>query len=292
MKKLIALSSFITASVMSSMAVNNSAQDTIAVINNPSLVTIIEQGGGKYITVQGGNGDEDYRFTYTAESADSIDNEVVDQLFAFNALFMKKNHSAKRPTLNIGGFRDIYTGMVIPANAAKGFSTIGWDIGMLNVLDVEWCFPAARSELILGLGWYYKRMPVSDGMMICGDGGNISLEPVDASLTNVRSHIKSFGLSIPLTYFCRIAGDFGVEIGAIAQLNTYTRAYVSSSENGVETKHTFKGLQQRLLTADALLRLGTRGDFAIYARYSPMSMFAPEHGPKTSNVSIGISLGF
>ena len=292
MKKLIILSSFLAVSALSSMAVITAAPDTVAVINNPSLVTIVEDGNSKHISVQGGNGNEDYRFSYTTEQTDSIDNEVVDQLFAFNALFMKKNHPTKRPTISIGGFRDVYTGIIIPANASKGFSTVGWEVGMLNVLDVEWRFPAARSELILGLGWYLKRMPVSDGMMISGENGNISLVPADPSFSNVRSQIKSFGLSIPLTYFYRIAGKFGIEVGAIAQLNTYTTAKTIRSEGGLEIKQTFKGLTQRVLTADALLRIGNRSNFAIYARYSPMSMFSPEHGPSTSHVSIGISLGF
>ncbi len=268
------------------------SSDTIAVLENPTEVKVVETANRKKIIVNGLKGDEKYTYVYVSEISDSTDTSMADALFEFNAPFAKKSRKKDKAVKSIGGFSDIYTGAIIPAGAADGFHKAGWEIGMLNVIKAVWRVPSAGSEFTLGLGWWYRRMPVGAGMIVSSDRGNISLVPVSPTSKSVKSHLRAFGFSVPLTYYQRISKSFGIEIGGVAQLNTFTRAKASWTEDGVEHKVTFKGLHQRILTAEALVRVGFRGKAAIYARYCPMSMFAPEHGPETGSVAVGISLGF
>ena len=74
--------------------------------------------------------------------------------------------------------------------------------------------------------------------------------------------------------------------------NTYTTANSSWQQGDVESKLSIKNLHQRLLTVDAIARIGFRDCMAFYVRYSPMSQFKPHHGPQYDSVAIGMSLGF
>lgn len=281
--------------ITTSAAAADERTDTIAQVDKPTVVRIINSPNQKRVIVEGREGQADYRLDYESSVTDAPA-DSVDDMWAFNLPFTKtaarkKSHRRSNPTFD--AFCDIYAGGVIPTEADRGFSRAGWEIGMLNVFKAEWRLSRSGTALSLGLGWQYRTFNIGDGMMLSrGEGGRLDLSPIDGDYDRTRSRINSFAFQMPLLLSQKIYKAFTVELGGVAMFNTYTTGSSSWSKDNISSKTGIKDLHQRLLTVDAIARIGWRDILAFYVRYSPMSQFKPQHGPQYDSVAVGMSIGF
>lgn len=290
MKTISLIFTAITVATMTASAVESG--DTVATVDQPVIVRIINSGNNKKVTVEGCAGQPDYRLEYES-SIKSESTDSIDEPFIFNIPFKRTTEEKKRNNPSIDCFNDIYAGAVISTESDRGFSRTGWEIGMLNLVRADWRLSSCGTYLSLGIGWQYRHITIGDGMMLDRDqNGTLLVEPIAESYHKVKSSLKSFAIQIPLSLSQKIYKAFTIEVGGVAVLNTYTTGNVSWNEDNVSSKMSVKGLHQRLLTVDAFARIGWRGNMAFYVRYSPMSQFKPHHGPQYNSVAVGMSIGF
>ncbi len=267
--------------------------DSIAEVIRPGSVTIISSSNDKKIIVEGREGDPDYRLEYETTIKDGNTTEIEESWF-FNPIFSKtKTHkSAKRrnPSTDVGC--DIYAGGVIPTDADRGMDRAGWEIGMLNVAKIKWRLSKCGTEFSVGMGWQYRHFTVGDGMMLNrNENQALILNQIPEGYNDVKSSLKSFSLQFPILLRQKIYKKFAIEVGGVAMLNTYTTANCSWKEGEISSKLPLKNLHQRILTLDAIARIGWRDEFAFYVRYSP-TQFKPQYGPQYDAIAIGASIGF
>ncbi len=285
------------ATIMSLAAATASAAetaDTVAVIDNPEIIKIISRDNSKIIIVEGRRDMPGYRFRYETSVSDSAANALED-LWVFNPPFANNRpKKADKKRLSCEAGCDAYAGAVIPTAADRGFSRTGWEIGMLNLARASWRLSSIDTRLSIGIGWQFRSFNIGDGMMpVKTDGGNsLALVPIPEGYSDVKSSLKTFSIQIPLTISQKIYRAFAIEVGGVAMLNTDVRGKLKWHEGDVESSYPVKGLHQRILTLDALARIGWRDNIAFYVRYSPMSQFKPHNGPQYNSVAIGLSLGF
>ena len=286
------LSVILSASLLIGISANaTEATDTVASIENPATVKVITQGNKQTIIISGSKDNPDYHFEYESEVSDSLSVEP-DDLLEFNPIFLKKS-SKKHRNPEYNAISDIYAGAVIPTDYDRGMNRTGWEIGMLNVTSLRWHLSRVGTDLSIGIGWQYRHLTIGDGMMSSLSENNaLILTPIPQEYAETKSTLKSFSLQIPLTLSQRIYKSFTFEIGGVAMLNTYTSGKVTWKEGDISSKMSIKHLHQRILTADAIARIGLRNSFAFYIRYSPMSQFKSNFGPQYNSISIGASLGF
>lgn len=288
-----AIKLFILAAISPISVLASEVNDTVAVVEKPTSVTVINKENGKTIVIEGRKNDPDYKLVYESAVNDSTENDI-EQLWVFNPRFTRQAKKKGKPANpSTDAFCDIYAGAVIPSEGDPGMSRTGWEIGMLNVGKINWRLSRCGTNLSLGIGWQYRHFTVGDGLMAGRtDNGAYVLSPIPAEYHSVKSSLKNFSIQFPLALNQKICGDFAIEVGGVAMLNTYTTGNCSWTENGTETKRSIKHLHQRILTVDALARIGWKGTLAFYVRYSPMSQFSRQYGPQYESVAIGGSLGF
>ncbi len=281
------------AALTSATAMASESNDTVAVVEKPTSVAVITNENGKTIYIHGRECDPDYKLVYESAVNDDADTDI-EQLWVFNPRFSRQIHKNRKPgNPTYNAICDLYAGAVIPSAADRGMSRTGWEIGMLNVADAEWRLSRCGTLLTLGIGWQYRHFTIGDGLMAArGENGAYQLSPIPEGYHHVKSSLKSFAIQFPLLLSQKICGSFTFEVGGVAMLNTYTTGNCTWREGNQTSKRSIKHLHQRILTVDCLARIGWRGDFAFYVRYSPMSQFSREFGPQFESVAIGGSLGF
>ncbi|MDE7458695.1 MAG: hypothetical protein K2M77_07480 [Muribaculaceae bacterium] len=283
---------FMLAAITSVSAMASETADTVAVIDKPTSIAVINKENGKKIIVRGREGDPDYILEYESTVNDEGDSET-EQLWVFNPRFARQSRNRKPTNPSVDAGCDIYAGAVIPTKADRGMSRTGWEIGMLNVAKAEWRLSRCGTRLSVGIGWQYRHFTIGDGLMASrGENGAYALSPIPSEYHDVKSSLKSFAIQFPVALSQKIYRKFTIELGGVAMLNTYTTGNCTWHVGDVTTKSPVKHLHQRLLTVDALARIGWREDFAFYVRYSPMAQFKAQYGPQFESIAIGASIGF
>lgn len=272
------------------------AGDTVAVVNNPSIITVKTTDSTNSIIIAGREDEPDFRLKYESSTNSGPETEI-ESLWAFNSRFTKNSgkdkKQRKRRNPSADGMCDFYAGAVIPTSADPGINKTGWEIGMLNVAKMQWRLSRCGTELSIGVGWHYRHLTIGDGLMASrGDNGAYTIAPIPADYSDVKSTLRNFAVQFPVALNQRLSGNFTVEIAGVAMLNSYTTGNASWSIAGTKSKTPLKNLHQRILTVDALARVGWKDTFAVYVRYSPMSLFDRQYGPQYQCVSVGASLGF
>lgn len=265
--------------------------DTVVSVSAPQSVKIITRGNTQTIIIKGSIDDPEYSFTYVSEVGDSTIVEP-EELWVFNPIFAKqKRRKAHNPEYDMCS--DIYAGAVIPTAYDKGINRVGWEIGMLNAAQIKWRISQVGTSLSVGIGWQYSHLTIGEGMMPqVSEKGILTLIPFPEEFYYVKGSLKSFAVQFPVLLTQKIYKSFNIELGGVAMLNTYTAGTTSWKEGNVSTKESIKHLHQRILTVDAIARIGWRDICSFYVRYSPMSQFKDQFGPEYKSISVGLTLGF
>ncbi len=269
--------------------------DTIIYIDKPSVVNITDGNGSRKIVVRGREGEPGFKFEYNGSIDDDMEVTGLEHLLSLGTRLTGGFSGAPRRqrafSVHVGC--DFYAGAHIPLSGDDGLSKTGWQIGMLNVAKLQWRLSGSGTALSLGIGWQYSYLNIGDGLMgtRTADGAYL-LQPIPAEYSKVKTSLRNFAVQFPLLLSQRLSGRFTFEAGGVMMLNTYTTGNRSWTDGDVNSKLQLKNLHQRLLTVDVMARLGWRGRFAVYVRYSPMQLFSTAYGPQFNPISVGGSLGF
>ena len=293
----------ITACVLAmvSLHANVSAQeqrDTVKTIEDASKILITRQGNkttleADYIDDLGGK----TRFIYevsvkasTRDTKDFNDDWGMDLPF-FKTRSIEEERDNKRKVRtyrDVTGLRHIYWGWRFNY-CDKGNIKNCFEVGIRDLIGFSW--KRRGAELEIGAGFGFKRLLADDGFVYGKEGDKISLFPWEEDGEVKHSRLDVFQFHIPVIYTQRIYKALKFSIGGIVNLNTYAKAFTESGLGKANTKWSYKGLQQNLLTVDGMASLNL-GGVGIYGSWSPMRMFDKTYGPAVKGWSIGIDLDF
>ena len=101
-----------------------------------------------------------------------------------------------------------------------------------------------------------------------------------------------FNFQIPLLFTVPIGREVEFVAGAVGCFNSYARARTELDFTDYKTGVTYKGLQQRLFTAELTATIGVCDILGVYASWSPMTIFQSPFGPQLKSWSIGATINF
>ncbi len=286
MKKLLLIALLAVGSLATLRA--QEAADTVISISRPGTVVITSTPGLNTVTVTGIPGHPDYHYEYSVK----VDNEAsaAPESDSFSLPFMSKGNTWRR--FAITGFNDIYFGAVIPMDEPDGVKTF-LEGGVMSVIGAE-VQPWRRGpNLRIGFGFSIKTMVVSDGYRLdMPDADRLAIVTADEDVTPGRSRIHNFALTFPITLRQNIYKDFGVTVGCVLNLNTYTTASASWDVDNRHYKESYKGLNQRFFSVDLVGALGLADNTCVMVKYSPNSWFRKGYGPEFKTITVGLGIGF
>lgn len=274
--------------------------DTLKVIKNVSSVVITHCDSTTRISVNGTETDPDYQFSYEVNVDGGSDNAKtqdssrksrwmpgVPKVNAHTGANDKKN--AKFEYIYL---RDICIGSLIPLNAPTGIDpSIDYSINyMAGMAYAPW---RHGPEFSIGAGMIWRSLSIHNGMMAAKSADALVMVNRPAEYNSVKSSIYSFGFTIPVMITQRIVKDFGLSVGAVVNLNTYTTASTEYKIGDIRYKEDYKNLQQQILTVDLMAKIGLvqSDDLGLYVKYSPMHMFRHGYGPEFTMMSVGVAFG-
>lgn len=263
--------------------------DTIRTFENVKNVSVVGIGSATRISVVVNDSIDDYVL-------DIVPGENDDTGWNLKLPFLKPRNASRRhyPSSSYYGFRQFYVGSVVPVGACDAFRS-SWEIGIAELGGATLRTSLRGPELSIGFGLGYRQIAVGKGSMIYSDAtGHIALRSVPDGSDKVKSRIRTFNVMFPLTIrqslSCR--HKFGLLLSAVANLNTYTKAFSNYKVDGVKCSETFKGLHQKMLTLELTAGLGWLDEIGVYVKYAPCHMFAQGYGPGFRTLSAGVVLGF
>lgn len=275
-------------------AAASAKNDTVAVIERPTLVTVTTTKGATVLTVKGKEGNDNYTYSYQtgADNTDSLDIDFVEPTIEdFSLPFMRK----KEPTLQKNRyhsfaytwFNNIYLG--IPDATRRGVINNGFEVGVLSIFRLNQRLWRHGPSLSVGFGMGYQRLRAPKHLF---DSENGIIYPVEGSkeMKVARSHFNTMHLHVPVLISYQFYRWINVSAGAVIDFNTYTAAHTKYKIGNTETRRHITGLHQRLMTVQPTLIIGFSDIAGIYVRYSPMSYFRKGYGPDFSTISGGITL--
>lgn len=273
--------------------------DTIKVIENARNITISYSDSVTVLTIDSPvNGGEFDRYTYKVSRISST--EKPDRLQSSDDMMFKlsflnkhksKTHNAKQPTRHcVTGLRYIYWGWNFNYNYKNGLKN-SFEFACADLIGVDW-LTSKYTTLGVGAGFGFNRVTTADKSLFCIDNDCLStvaaLEGADVDF----ARWDTWRIQVPLMFKQRLYKDFAIGLAAIVNFNIY-----SSATNRYTVGHTrytdrITGLNQRLLTADAMLTIGFSDAIGVYGKWSPFTAMESVNGPSFRNFSIGVNINF
>lgn len=273
--------------------------DTVKVIDNARNVNVIREGNKTSVNAE--YRDEDgfpltYRYEVEVGDAGDTDSDFSDN-WGMDLPFMKPtcpdcdradSDGKVRTRRFVTAMRHMYWGWRFNYGDKAGVKNC-FELGVRDVLGLMWRRRGAEFEIGFGMGM--RRFLAQDGLCFRKEGDAVRLSPADPDVELRHSRLDVFTFHIPVLYNQTICDELRFSVGGVVNLNTYARIFDETAADGVQLKRHYKGLQQRLLTADAVASL-TVGGFGMYASWSPVALFESKYGPGMKAWSIGVELDF
>ena len=222
-------------------------------------------------------------------------------LLAFLALGMTayaQEVEVKTVEINDGGIKldddskwkmHFYAGIDIPTGAPDGVDFApfrSWEIG-LTVAQYEYTPKNSKTTLSAGIGIDWRNYTLSghDKMFVKAND-IILVRDRDGKMSELASRISTTSLSLPLMVKQSFSKDFAISLGAQFNWNFYSRLNNYYEEGDDEVDVQTKKIGERPITIDVLGMLHF-GDFAVYCKYSPMSVLKKDKGPDFKSLAVG-----
>ena len=271
--------------------------DTIKLIKNPEKVTVSRTGDTTVIQVETTDEYGSDTFTYEVTIADSTDADaMIDFEIPLGIGKNKKDRRTKRRAK-----RRLRTSMFLMGNVYighrfnyfdKGNVKNSYEAGVRNLVGIRWSHGRITPSFSIGLGFGTQRYSARSGFQYAMDGSDLILIPA-ADGSRVRStDLQVWNFQVPLLLTVPIGRVVEFQVGAIGYLNTYAKARTHLDSGDYRTKTSYKGLQQRLFTAEPTIALGVCDILGVYASWSPMPLFKSPYGQELKSWSIGATINF
>ena len=182
-----------------------------------------------------------------------------------------------------------YVGIDIPTGAPDGVDFApfrSWEVG-LTVAQYEYTPKNSRTTLCAGIGFDWRNYTLSghDKMFVKAND-IVGVYDRKGDMSELASRISTTSISLPLIVKQSFSKKFAVSLGAQLNWNFYSRVNNYYEENDNEIDIQTKKIGERPITIDVLGMLHF-GDFAVYCKYSPMSVLKKDKGPDFKSLAVG-----
>lgn len=277
------------------MAQEPESPDTVKVIENAKKVIVSRTDDTTMIEVETekDNGNEIFSYSVTVEDSISSD---YDQSFDFEIPFgiskdRTKHHKHSRIVTSIFAVGHGYIGQRFNYSD-KGNVKNSIEIGFRDFIGIRWSRGRYTPSFSIGVGIGCQRYYAQDGFAYTRIGSNLVLIPVEEGYNVKSTGLDVFNFQIPLIFTVPMGCDVKFCLGGIGCFNTYARAHTEIFNGTAKIKTTYKGIQQRLFTAELMCSLGFCDLLGVYASWSPMTLFQSPYGPQLKSWSIGATINF
>ena len=180
-------------------------------------------------------------------------------------------------------------GIDIPTGAPDGVDFApfrSWEIG-LTVAQYEYTLKNSKTTLCAGIGVDWRNYTLSGhDKMFAKVNDIVGVYDRKGDMSELASRISTCSLSLPLMVKQSFNKDFAISLGAQLNWNFYSRVNNYYEENDNEIDIQTKKIGERPITIDVLGMLHF-GDFAVYCKYSPMSVLKKDKGPDFKSLAVG-----
>ena len=162
-----------------------------------------------------------------------------------------------------------------------------WEIG-LTVAQYEYTPKNSKTTLSAGIGVDWRNYTLSGhDKMFAKVNDVVGVFDRKGDISELASRISTCSLSLPLMVKQSFSKDFAVSLGAQFNWNFYSRLNNYYEEGDHEIDDQTKKIGERPITIDVLGMLHF-ADFAVYCKYSPMSVLKKDKGPDFKSLAVGI----
>ena len=183
----------------------------------------------------------------------------------------------------------LYVGIDIPTGAPDGVDFApfrSWEIG-LTVAQYEYTPKNSKTTLSAGFGVDWRNYTLSGhDKMFAKVNDIVGVYDRKGDMSELASRISTTSLSLPLMVKQSFSRDFAISLGAQVNWNFYSRLNNYYEEGDHEIDDQTKKIGERPITVDVLGMLHF-GDFAVYCKYSPMSVLKKDKGPDFKSLAVG-----
>lgn len=180
-------------------------------------------------------------------------------------------------------------GVDIPTGAPDGVEFAPFRSWEFNWTVAQYDYTPGRSNTTLsaGLGLNWRSYTLSGhkhGFYKANDV--IFVGDLGSQLDEFSSNIHTTALTMPLLVKQKFSKNFAVSLGAQLNWNFYARIHNYYEQGDYETDEYTKKIGERPFTVDVLGMLHF-GDFAVYCKYSPMSVLKKDRGVDFKSLAVG-----
>ncbi len=269
------------------------APDTVKIIEKADKVLISRTDDTTQVDVTTNKEFGKDLFTYNItvnEADDSYDVDNIEFELPFGIGKEKKKKHSNLQTY-IFGIGNIYIGQRFNYYD-KGKVKNSLEAGFRDLIGMRWSRGANTPSFSIGLGIGFQRYHAQDGFMFSRIGSNLVVVPVEEGYQVKSTSLYVMNFQVPLLFTLPIGRDVKFTAGGIGVFNTHAYAQTEITNGTSKIKTTYKGLQQRLFTAEVMCSLGVCDILGIYASWSPMTLFKSPYGPQLKSWSIGATVNF
>ena len=183
----------------------------------------------------------------------------------------------------------VYVGIDIPTGAPDGVDFApfrSWEIGA-TLAQYEYTPKNSKTTLCAGIGVDWRNYTLSGhDKMFAKVNDVVGVYDRKGDMSELASRISTCSLSLPLLVKQSFSKKFAVSLGAQLNWNFYNRVnnYYEEGDNEIDVQT--KKIGERPITVDVLGMLHF-GDFAVYCKYSPMSVLKKDKGPDFKSLAVG-----
>lgn len=267
--------------------------DTVKLIENPRKVIVSRTGDTTVIEVekQTDYGKDLFTYNVTVEEADDSE-PSFDLEVPFGIGKDKESHRdrsrLKTSVILVGhgylGQRFNYSD--------KGNVKNSIEVGFREVIGLRWSRGTYCPSFSTGIGIGTQVYHAQDGFAYAKVGSSLVLLPVDPGSSVKSTRLDVLNFQIPLMLTVPVGREVRFTIGGVACFNSYARAQTEISNGSTKIKTTYKGLQQRLFTAELTSSIGVCDILGVYASWCPMTLFQSPYGPRLKSWSLGAVINF
>ena len=297
MKKIFVFLTFLLSSFLHIFAQSPEAPDTVKIIENADKILISRSADTTLIEVETEKdyGKDIFSYSVTVEDSDdtiSDDDYSIDFEIPFG-IGKDSRSSSPRRRLQTSLFMmgNFYVGQRFNYSD-KGHVRNSFELGIRNFLGVRWSHGDYTPSFSVGVGYGFQRYLAEKGFMYAKEGSNLFLIPAGEGEKVVSSGLYVFVFQVPLLFTVPIGRHVEFVAGAVGCFNSYAYAWSEFKIDSSKYKTTYKGLQQRLFTAELTASLGICDILGVYASWSPMTLFRSPYGPQLKSWSIGATINF
>lgn len=162
-----------------------------------------------------------------------------------------------------------------------------------NFLEKGFIISRQGWAIVTGVGMRWNRYRVDTNHHFQEIDGITQLVPAPEGIQYSKSRLNTTSLTVPILLEWQQRNRRGnsglfVSAGVVGVLKTISSSKIEFRDNGKKRKDKMdRGMNIRPVTMDFLVQAGYKR-IGLYAKYSPLTLFSGDKGPKVHPVSLGV----